>query len=76
MGGDRDEDTWEEKEGSGDHCVPSVKLVDAYLPKVRPKVLELIASAGEVACIQRPTRQRQFGAVVGGLFYADISSHH
>ena len=57
VGGGGNEGIQEKKEGSRDHYVSSVGLVNAYPPDARPKAHELIISAREDACLGCPTRQ-------------------
>lgn len=45
------EDAQEKKVGSGDHCAPSIELVDAHPLEVRSEAFELVISAEEAACI-------------------------
>ncbi|RZR91800.1 hypothetical protein BHM03_00019990, partial [Ensete ventricosum] len=66
----------EEEEGLRDHCVSSIRLVDAYPPEIRPEALELVVSVGKVACVRRLTKQYLFGATTGGRFYDDSSFNH
>ncbi|RZS13582.1 hypothetical protein BHM03_00045186 [Ensete ventricosum] len=54
--GDRDEDAQEKKETPRDHCMLSVRLVNAYPPEARPAALELVISMGEVAYVRCLTR--------------------
>ena len=51
MEGGRDEDTQEEEEGLGDHCMHSVGLVNAHPPEGRSEAPKLIVSAGEAICV-------------------------
>ncbi|RWW03076.1 hypothetical protein GW17_00033802 [Ensete ventricosum] len=53
----RDEDTQGEERGSGDHCVSSVRLVDANPLEVGSKALELVVNAGESVYVRCPTMQ-------------------
>ncbi|RWV97163.1 hypothetical protein GW17_00040069 [Ensete ventricosum] len=48
---DGDEDTHEEEEGSRDHCVPSIELVNVHPPEARPEAPELVVSTGEAMCM-------------------------
>ncbi|CAL9114897.1 unnamed protein product, partial [Musa acuminata var. zebrina] len=47
VGGDEDKDAQEEKKRSRHHYMPSIRLVDAHLPKVGSKAPELIVNMGE-----------------------------
>ncbi|RRT34043.1 hypothetical protein B296_00045824 [Ensete ventricosum] len=66
----------QEKEGPKDHCVFSVRLVDTYPPKVRPKTHELVTGMGEAACVQCPTRQQWLDVAAGDHFHDGASSGH
>ncbi|RZS06066.1 hypothetical protein BHM03_00036663 [Ensete ventricosum] len=68
--------TAQKEEGSRDHCVPNVELIDGHPPKVGLETPELIASAGEAACVRCPTRQQRLGVVASGRFYDDASYHN
>ncbi|RWW45021.1 hypothetical protein BHE74_00049183 [Ensete ventricosum] len=76
VGGGEDQDAQEEKEGPGDHCVPSVRLVEAHPPKVGPEAPELIISAEEASCARCLARQQQLDVVAGSRFYNDASFSH
>ncbi|RWV85846.1 hypothetical protein GW17_00052324 [Ensete ventricosum] len=49
--GSGDEDVQEEEERVGDHCMPTVELIDAHPPEAGPETPELGVNAGEVACV-------------------------
>ncbi|RWW43896.1 hypothetical protein BHE74_00050389 [Ensete ventricosum] len=56
VGGGGDKGAEEEEEGSRDHYMLSIGLVDTHPPKVGPEAPKLIVSAGEVACMRHPTK--------------------
>ncbi|RRT33508.1 hypothetical protein B296_00028071 [Ensete ventricosum] len=51
VGGGGDEDAQEKEEGPGEHCMPSVEMVDAHPPKAELKAPKLVVSAREATWI-------------------------
>ncbi|RRT85384.1 hypothetical protein B296_00010167 [Ensete ventricosum] len=76
VGGGGDEDAQDEEERPGDHCMPSVGLVNTHQPKVGSEVPELNVNAGEATCVQHPAKQQWLSAATGGYFHDDASSRH
>ncbi|RRT79620.1 hypothetical protein B296_00004396 [Ensete ventricosum] len=70
--GGGDEDAREEEERLGDHCVPSIGLVDAHPPEAGLEAPELVVNTREAAWVRW---QQQLG-VAGGRFHNDASSRY
>ncbi|RWW15547.1 hypothetical protein GW17_00020602 [Ensete ventricosum] len=51
VGDGGDEDAQEVEEGSGDHCMLSIGLIDAHSLGVGSEALEFVISMGKVACV-------------------------
>ncbi|RRT64168.1 hypothetical protein B296_00020675 [Ensete ventricosum] len=69
---DGDKDVYEEEYGSGDHCILSVELIDAYLPEEGPEALQLIVSVREAVRI-RLAKQQRLDATVDSPFHDNAS---
>ncbi|RZR91833.1 hypothetical protein BHM03_00020017 [Ensete ventricosum] len=72
VGGGRDEDAREVEERLGEHCVPSIGLVDAHPPEAGLEAPELVVNTREAAWVRW---QQQLGAG-GGRFHNDASSRY
>ncbi|RZR85749.1 hypothetical protein BHM03_00012781 [Ensete ventricosum] len=73
---DDDDENFQEKEGSGDYCVLSVRLIYAHPPEIGFEVSELVAGTREVTCVRHYARQQRLDVVASGYFHDNASSRY